>query len=148
MLTLILSIVKSRESAEEVLQDVLMAIVTEGRRVVIRNAKGWLFKVLRNLSMRKAKEDHMMETESLSDKETIQSGEDVQERIEDKVDQIEALKCLDQIEQQCVLMCVFGDMKLPQVAEVLGIPYDKVRNKYGYAVRKLRKYYGGRFDPA
>ena len=90
----------------------------------------------------------MMETESLSDKETIQSGEDVQERIEDKVDQIEALKCLDQIEQQCVLMCVFGDMKLPQVAEVLGIPYDKVRNKYGYAVRKLRKYYGGRFDPA
>ena len=83
-----------------------------------------------------------MQEESLSENEDLPSGMDVSENVENAIDQIEeAFECLDQIERQCVIMCVYGQMKLPQVAAFLGIPYQKVRNKYDYAVKKLRKYY-------
>lgn len=141
ILSLILTTVKSGESAEEVLQDVMMSLVQHDPEKPIMNAKCWFYKVIDNLSKRKAMGDRSMQTEPLEEAEEILSGDDVSEKVEDTSDQIEALKCLDRIEQQCVLMCVFGQMKLPQVAEILGIPYDKVRSKYDYAVRKLRKYY-------
>lgn len=141
LLAMILATVQSRESAEEVLQDVLMAIVSHKQDVPIDNARGWLFKVIQNLSKKKAKEDYQMQTEILSENEDIPSGEDISANIENAVEQIEAFECLDQVERRCVMMCVFGQMKLPQVAEFLGIPYKKVCNKYAYAVRKLRKYY-------
>ena len=137
----ILAIVKSRESAEEVLQDVLMAIVTHKPDKNITNSGGWLFKVIQNLSKKKAKEDYSMETELLSENEDIPSTEDVSENIENSIDQIESLECLDPIEQQCIMLCIFNQMKLPDVAKSLGMPYKKVCNKYDYAVRKLRKYY-------
>lgn len=143
---MILTTVKSRESAEEVMQDVLMAIVSHDQDVPIYNARGWLFKVIQNLSNKKAKEEYKTHNEKLSEDEDIPSEEDISENIENAVDQIEAFECLDRIERQCVMMCVYGQMKLPQVAEVLGIPYKKVCNKYAYAVRKLRKYYEERGD--
>lgn len=141
MLTTILSFVNSRESAEEVLQDTLMVIVTHPPNKPIINARAWLFKVIHNISVKKERKDRSMQTEWLSDEEDLLLSEDVPEIIESSPNQIEALQCLDTIEQQCVIMCVFGQMKLPQVARLLGLPYKRVCNKYDYAVRKLRKYY-------
>lgn len=141
ILAFILSIVNSIESAEGALQDVLMAIVTHQTDNYIKNPKAWLFKVILNISKRKAKQDYSVQAEQLPEDENIVSEDNFSESIENTVDQIESLKCLDEIEQQCVIMCVFGQMKLPQVAEILGMPYKKVCNKYDYAVRKLRKYY-------
>ena len=50
LFALIFSIVKNRESAEEVLQDVLIAMVTHPPDRPIANAKGWLFKIIDNFS--------------------------------------------------------------------------------------------------
>ena len=144
ILAQILSVVESRESAEEVLQDVLIAMVSHRGYIPIGNARGWLFKVIQNLSKKKAKEDYSMQEESLSENEDLPSGMDVSENVENAIDQIEAFECLDQIERQCVIMCVYGQMKLPQVAEILEMPYTNVCNKFYYAVRKLRKYYDER----
>ena len=138
---MILTTVKSRESAEEVMQDVLMAIVSHDQDVPIYNARGWLFKVIQNLSNKKAKEEYKTHNEKLSEDEDIPSEEDISENIENAVDQIEALRGLDSVEQECVILHVFGDMKLPQVAQLLDMPYHKVRNKYNYAVKKLKQYY-------
>ena len=65
----------------------------------------------------------------------------VLEMVEDSVDQIQALHCLDDTERKCVLLCAVGGLKLPAVAEALELPYDRVRNIYYYALKKLRKYY-------
>lgn len=138
IISFILSIVKSRESAEEVLQDVLMVIVTHPPDKPINNTKGWLFKVIQNISKKKVREDQLMQTESLSDSNEILSEEDPTESVENSIDQIEALRCLDQVEQQCVIMCVFGQMKLTQVAEFLDMPYNKVCNKELQSVFILR----------
>ena len=141
ILTLILTIVKTRESAEEVLQDVMLSIVTHNKDKPFLNASAWLFKVIQNLSKKKAMEDSAMKTEPLSENKELTSGENISESVEGSVDQIEALKCLDPMEQQCVIMRIFCHMKLPQVAELLGLPYNQVRSKYNYAVKKLKKYY-------
>lgn len=141
ILALILTIVKTRESAEEVLQDVLMSIVTHNSDISVVNAAAWLFKIIQNLSKKKAMEDKAMQMESLSENEDLRSENDVSESVEESVDQIEALQCLDPLEQQCVIMRVFGHIKLPQVAKLLGLSYNQVRSKYNYAVKKLKKYY-------
>lgn len=144
LLALIYSIVKNRESSEEALQDVLMAIVNRNADNPMENARGWLFKVTENISKKKVKEDKLMHSESLSDYEDTLIGYDMTSNIEETVDQIEAIKILDEFEQEILIMCVFGQMKLPYIAEFLNMPYDKVRSKYDYAIRKLKRYYGGR----
>ena len=148
IMAFILSSVRSKESAEEVLQDVLLALVTHKPDKTIKNATAWLFKVIRNLSHKKAMEDIVRQTEKLPDKEEISSEETVFQSVENAVDQIEALRGLDSVEQECVILHVFGDMKLPQVAQLLGMPYHKVRNKYNYAVKKLKQYYEKRRKPS
>ena len=77
IMAFILSSVRSKESAEEVLQDVLLALVTHKPDKTIKNATAWLFKVIRNLSHKKAMEDIVRQTEKLSDKEEISSEETV-----------------------------------------------------------------------
>lgn len=144
ILAQILSVVESRESAEEVLQDVLMSIVSHNQDIHIENARGWLIKVIRNLSKKKANKDLSQKEESLPENEKLPFYADISETVENSIDQIEAFECLDEVERQCVIMCVYGQMKLPQVAEILEMPYTNVCNKFYYAVRKLRKYYDER----
>lgn len=141
MYALIYSYVDSKESAEEVLQDVLMSIVTYGFTKRIKNPKAWLFQVIKNISVKKAAEDKKRQTELLSDNEDLVSECNVFSMLEDSIEQIEALECLNSTEQQCVLLCVFGGFKLTKVAEIMDIPYDKVRSIYYYSIRKLRQYY-------
>lgn len=139
--TVIYSYVDSKESAEEVLQDVLMSIVTYGFRKPIKNSKAWLFKVIKNASVKKAMEDKKHQTESLSESEYTIYDDYVFRMIEESIDQLEALKCLTPTEQNCVFLHVLGGIKLTKVAEILDIPYDRTRNIYYYSIRKLRQYY-------
>ena len=141
ILAQILSVVESRESAEEVLQDVLMSIVRYGFNKPIKNARAWLFKVIRNASFKRLAEDKSLQDELPIKEDDIVSDDYVFGMLEDSIDQINSLKCLTPIEQKCVLLHVIGGVKLPKVAEITGILYDKVRNTYYYALRKLRQYY-------
>ena len=141
LFALIFSIVKNKESSEEVLQDVLMAIVNCYGDKPIENARGWLFKVIENISKKKISENKSIQIELLSDEDEILSDYDITSGIENAVDQIEALKILDESEQEILIMCVFAHMKLPYVAKTLNMPYNKVRSKYNYAISKLKKYY-------
>ena len=143
MLAFIMSIVSTRESAEEVLQDVMMNIVLYGSKKPITNSKGWLFKVMVNAAKKKAKKESQMKETELTEEILAQQNESL-ELAENSADQIEALKFLDELEHQCVIMHIFGQMKLPQVAKLLDLPYNKVRNKYQYAIGKLKTYYQGR----
>lgn len=141
MYTIIFSYVNSKESAEEVLQDVLMSIVRYGFNKPLKNARAWLFKVIRNASFKRLAEDKSLQDELPIKEDDIVSDDYVFGMLEDSIDQIDSLKCLTPIEQKCVLLHVIGGVKLPKVTEITGIPYDKVRNTYYYALRKLRQYY-------
>ena len=140
LFALIFSIVKNRESAEEVLQDVLIAMVTHPPYKPIANAKGWLFRVIENISKKKAAEDIARQADLLKEDEDALSY-DLPDNIENTIDQIESLKILDELEKQFVIMRVYGNMKLPQIARYSGMTYDKVRARYDYAIKKLKKYY-------
>lgn len=141
MYALIYSFVRSKESAEEVLQDVLMAIVRYGFAKRIKNPKAWLYTVIKNISVKRVAEDNKMQTESLSDNEDMIIDGDVFRMSEDSFEQMEVLDILDQTEQQCIRLCVFWGFKLPKVARIMDIPYDRLRNIYYYSIKKLRKYY-------
>lgn len=82
-----------------------------------------------------------MQTEPLSEYEDITYDKEITEDMENSEEQAEALKYLDELERKIIIMSVFWDLKLPQVARLLGEPYERVRNKYSYAMKKLKNYY-------
>lgn len=139
--SVIFSIVHTKESAEEVLQDVLMSIVNYGFKKPVRNARAWLFRVIINASLKKAEEDKKYDSESLSVLEDTVSNESLSNITEDSIDQIESLRSLNPTERKCVLMVIIGGLKLTQAAKILGLTYRRTRDIYYYAVRKLRQYY-------
>lgn len=71
ILALIFSVVRSNDSAEEVLQDVMMAIVNRNTDRSVRNAKYWLLKVIQDISKKKAMEDALLRSELLAENEDI-----------------------------------------------------------------------------
>lgn len=138
--TLIFSYVDSKESADAVLQDVLISIVRCEPDKPIQNARAWILRVIKNASVNRVLKDKVSQADSGSGSGEIKDAL-VFKMVEDDIDRIDSLKCLSQIEQKCVLLCVIGGLKLPEVAGILNIPYDKVRNFYYYSLKKLRHYY-------
>lgn len=53
----------------------------------------------------------------------------------------QALQCLSAAEYPVVMLHVFGDFKLKEIAGYLKIPYGTVLWRYHQAKQKLRKFY-------
>ena len=58
-----------------------------------------------------------------------------------EIEVTEALKTLLPQEREIVSLFVFGGLKQTEIAEIMNLSYMKVRSKYGYAMKKLKKYY-------
>ena len=54
---------------------------------------------------------------------------------------LEAMKTLSETEQMIVSLYLYSGLKQTEIAKVLNIPYLSVRSKYGYAIRKLKRYF-------
>ena len=139
--TLIFAYVESKESAENVMHEVLMKIVRYGFNKPVKDTRQWLFDLIKNAAVKKAAEDKADKSGALrKNREDTEDGF-VFKMLEDVIDDIDSLKCLDPTEQKCVLLHIVGGIKLPLVAEIIGFPYEKTRNMYYYAVKKMGQYY-------
>ena len=134
-----LSIVKNYNLAEDVMQDVFVNLIQYGQNSKIRNPKSWLFTIVRNQSLKVLKNTDKIV--SLEDYHLDSAKDSVSDYINNSLENIEAFKCLDETELQIITLCVYGEFTQLQVSKILGLSYMKVRAKYNYAVKKLRKFY-------
>ena len=58
----------------------------------------------------------------------------------------EALNRLKDIERQIVVLYIYAGFTQKEISKLLDIPYIKIRSMYGYAIRKLKVFYGGECD--
>lgn len=134
-----LSIVKNYNLAEDVMQDVFVNLIQYGQNSKIRNPKSWLFTIVRNQSLKVLKNTDKIV--SLEDYHLDSAKDSVSDYINNSLENIEAFRCLDEMELQIITLCVYGEFTQLQVSKILGLSYMKVRAKYNYAVKKLRKFY-------
>ena len=142
-----LSIVKRYDLAEDVIQDVFVNLMQYGQNSKIKHPKSWLFTIVHNQSLKVLKDQKVDKLVSLEDYPIVSEEKDsVKDYIDNALENIEALKCLNDIELQIITLCIYGEFTQLQVSKILGLSYIKVRSKYNYAVKKLRKFYIDRSD--
>ena len=135
------SIVKEHHASEDITQQVFVEIMECACKYKYgSNAKAWIFTIARNLCM-----DHIKRStkETPTDDQTIEYHSRHIELVSDNTFVYEALDRLDDIERQIVVLYIYVGMKQREIAEHLDLPYIKVRSIYGYAIRKLKRLYGG-----
>lgn len=141
-----LSMLKSREDAEDTLQDVYLSVHKSAAfyRAIGRPME-WLMTITRNLCITKLRQRQKTQPLNPAD-EPIDylglSGSD------DRIALNEALTKLSDEERRIVVLHAVAGLKHREIAAVLDVPISTVTNKYRRALKKLRKHLteGGAFD--
>ncbi len=123
--------------AEDAMQTTFLRIMSGAELYKLgTNARAWIFSIARNVccDMHKRKmpviEDSVLT--SVSDEYSIDD-------LTDSLTVKEAVGKLSWMEKEILSLYIFGGLRQTEIAKVLGISYIKVRSKYGYALKKLRK---------
>ena len=137
-----LSIVKDYRLAEDVLQDTFLNIMSSAQTYRLgTNPKAWIFSLARNASLLSLKKSLYKDLKSSEDFEKIISNNSMEDDLGNSLEELESLKILRNLEREIVVLYVFAGLKQTEISKVLKIPYLTVRSQYGYALKKLKKYY-------
>lgn len=134
----ILSILKNREDAEEILQDTYIRIYQMSDRYVKRgNPMPWIFTIARNLALMKIRsrkregelteeqwENIAFEGPGITDEEKMLLGE--------------AMSKLSDRERQVVLLHAVAGLHHREIADILEVSLSYVLSKYHRSILKLR----------
>ena len=129
--------VRDHSIAEDIVQTTFLRIMAgAGTYRLGTNAKAWIFSVARNackdLYKRKIPVVEYPYEETLADESSIDD-------LTDSITVRDAVAKLSILEREILSLYVFGGLKQPEIARILGLSYIKVRSKYNYALKKLRK---------
>ena len=138
----ILSILKNREDAEDILQDTYVKICTNADQYHEQGKPmAWILTIARNLSLmlirsRKRFQDlEDYEWEAITDERTDVKGED-------KILIETLMKELKDEERQIVTLHAVSGLKHREIAELLDLPLATVLSKYNRAIKKMQKALG------
>ena len=137
-----LSIVKNYQTAEDVLQECMLRVARKTEKYEPgTNPKAWLFSITRNLCNNALNSPYnrtlpLEEAQSLADTQA-----DMVKSTEEADMVLAALQILTAKEREVVSLHVYAGFKQTEIAEILQIPYVRVRSRYKSAVVKLREYF-------
>lgn len=138
---LALSILKHREQAEDVMQNVFLKIwAGAGSYRKGSSPKAWIMGVTRNEaidSLRKGRFETIYDGEEGDDIPDACKTESMEDAVEDRMDMEEALSALNEKERQVVLLRIVGDLTYGEIAGVLSIPLPTAVWRYKNSLKKL-----------
>ena len=142
-----LSLVRSRHLAEDIEAETFLNIIQSACGYKPgTNARAWIFAIARNCCMDCMKANAkflVVDNDSLDNDSLYLLPTDANglEQTENALLVLEAMKALSETEQMIVSLYLYSGLKQTEIAKVLNIPYLSVRSKYGYAIRKLKRYF-------
>lgn len=129
-----LSIVGVPEAAEDVAQEAFLRIRAGARNYVPRGMpRAWIFAIVRNLSI--------SERRGLSGHSSLEEHGELPGATEPLPEGEAVPDFLDRLtgeEKQIVMLHVLGELRHSEIASAMNLPYETVRWKYAYALKKLR----------
>ncbi len=138
----LVSIVKSPSDAEDVLNELFMAIARKREQIgAASNLRTYLFAIARNLAFQ-------MFRKRTSQKETLSGYAqylEVREDDKDKwgADELDAVrKAVDNLpdeQREVVVLKIYEEMTFEEISQLMRISQNTVASRYRYAVEKLRE---------
>lgn len=131
------------QAAEDVEQDTFLNIMQSACKYRPgTNAKAWIFSITRNCCSDYLKTNTKyvpLEADILA---SFPAEDRHLDKVENSIIALEALNVLDETERTIVSLYIFWDFKQTEIAKILKIPYRTVRDKYSYAIKKMKGYFG------
>lgn len=141
------SMLKNRQMAEDVLQDTFVNIMRfAGSYQPGSNPHAWIYSIVRNCCFTFLKKGQYQLSCGEEPLKLLIVDDNPAADYEDKDAVDSALYCLETTEREIVALYVLAGLKQTEIAQLLSLPYIKVRSKYGYAMKKLKRYYSQRSD--
>lgn len=134
--SMIISIVKDRFLAEDIMQDVYIKMV---QKINYYNPKykfiNWLITIAKN----EALDNVRRKKEVLLDDDKLDYFSNPEKEKKTEIDIGKHLKVLDQEEKQIVLLKIVQDLKHREIAEIVDKPLGTVIWIYNKAIKKMKK---------
>lgn len=142
----ILSILKNKYDAEDILQETYIKIKT-GAHLYKPQGKplAWIFTIARNLSYMKIRKDKNTQTSPYEELENMLDFSAVEDK-ENKLLLEAAFSILGDEERQIIILHANTGMKHREIAALVKLPLSTVLSKYNRGMKKLRNYIEGRMS--
>ena len=141
----ILSIVKNKHDAEDVLHDTYVTIYKASKNYKTSGRPlSWILSIARNLSLLKLREKRREVSISYEDIEEFDVNQNFS--IEEKIVIQEFLKILSEEEREIVYLHAVMGFKHREIASIVGLSLPNVLSKYHRALKKLRKEIGDKYE--
>lgn len=133
-----LSIVQDAACAEDVAQETFLRLRANADSYKAKGKpKAWIFTIVRHCAIselrRRTKED------SLEEKEPDCADGGIEDQALSAQTVYRLLNLLREDEREIVTLHIYGGLQHGEIARVMGLPYEQVRWKYAYALKKLKK---------
>ena len=136
--TVALRIVGSKETAEDVTQEVFLRLFVSLPESSVKNPRAWIFQVARNLSLDALRKKQAVDIEDVSTQ--IQ---DVSDKINQRLDVEAAIASLDLTERVILTLHLNAGLKFSQVAAIMGLSLSSTYRRYRKALNTLRRILDG-----
>ena len=130
--TIALRIVQSKETAEDITQEVFVRLYASPPDTSVRNPRAWCFQITRNLAI-----------------DTLRKKQDTQEpkpedactpmgEIEQRMDLEKALSLLPCEEREILTLHLNGGLHFKEISKIVGLTLPSVYRRYQKALKSLR----------
>lgn len=138
--TVALRIVRRRDIAEDITQDVFVRLFVSPPDASVRCLRAWIFRMARNLAIDVMRAQHITQSEEAL---TELADGDEAERLATRLDIASAMEALPQIEREIVALHVHGELGFGEIGRIVGLSLPATYRRYRKALGKLREELGG-----
>lgn len=133
----LLSIVKNKVTAEDLMQDTYLSIRKSIQHYIPqKKPMAWIFTIAKNLAYMELRRNQRQETEDFSEKEHLAGRDEISQTV-DSIVLNTALKILNEQERGIVLLHVSQGFKFKEISRLLSLPIGTVLSCYHRAIKKL-----------
>ena len=135
-----MDILGRREDAEDIVQEVFVALVRAGNTLGhVDNLPAYLFTALRRAATRRAVRQKREPVTSNSDPLDVISEVDLPQNENPRSERLDrALQALPDQQREVVTLKLEGELTFAEIGRVLGVSSNTVASRYRYALEKLR----------
>lgn len=137
----------SEADAADVVQDVFVRVVEQGRRLAtVRNPKAWLLTVTHRAAIDVTRRRSRRSAEPLEEYSFLTACDDDSERMLDAAQASVLLAGLPEIHREVIFLKHFAGCTFVEIGEILGVPKFTAASRYRAGIEKLRKTMEGDHD--
>ena len=149
MLSIALSIVKNRATAEDVVQDSFLRIVRNAHLFKPQtNGYAWICKITQNVALNTLRTESRRRSANIDDFFNLTSDDDVEEQSTSKLMLRQAMQVLTDFEKRVIYQKYFMDFTVRDSAKSLGKSKSAVQRAITSAEEKIKMYLNGGTNPS